>query len=69
MHLRVRDLGASRRFYEGAVGPLGREVGAGDGGVSLDALVVSEDDEPPAGLLHGPVERSAESVVFSWDDA
>jgi len=30
VHLRVRDLEASRRFYEAALGALGRELRAGE---------------------------------------
>jgi catechol 2,3-dioxygenase-like lactoylglutathione lyase family enzyme len=124
LHLRVRDLDASRRFYEGAVAPLGLDVKGGEGWFSIDELFVSDDGSPTSGLhiafqandrdtvdrfheaalgaggrdnggpgereyhpgyyaafvldpdgtnveavFHGPVERSAESVVFSWDDA
>jgi len=31
VHLRVRDLEASRRFYEAALGALGRELRTGEG--------------------------------------
>ncbi len=49
VHLRVRDVEASKRFYAGALEPLGLDItGEGDG-------------------CHGPVERSAESVVFTWE--
>jgi catechol 2,3-dioxygenase-like lactoylglutathione lyase family enzyme len=123
VHVRVADLGASRRFYEGAVAPLGIEVRGGDDWFSIDELFVSDDGEPTKGLhlafqagdeemvrrfhdaaldaggrdngapgerkyhpgyyaafvldpdgnnveavYHGPVERSAPSVVFRWDD-
>ena len=122
LHLRVRDLEASRRFYAGALDPLGLEVSGGDGWFSVDELFVSEDGPPTTGLhiafqakdratvddfhaaalaaggrdngapgereyhpgyyaafvldpdgtnveavYHGPVERSAESVVFTWE--
>jgi catechol 2,3-dioxygenase-like lactoylglutathione lyase family enzyme len=122
VHLRVRDLAASRRFYEGALGPLGIEVRGGEGWFSVDELFVSEDETPTTGfhiafqakdretvdrfhaaalaaggrdngapgerdyhpgyygayvldpdgtnveaVYHGPVERSAESVVFTWE--
>lgn len=125
VHLRVRDVEASKRFYTGALEPLGRAVTAeGDGWFSVDELFVSDDGEPTAGLhfafqaadretvdrfhtaalgaggrdngppgerdyhpgyyaafvldpdgtnveavYHGPVERSAESVVFTWDES
>jgi catechol 2,3-dioxygenase-like lactoylglutathione lyase family enzyme len=122
VHLRVRDVEASKRFYAGALEPLGLGiVGEGDGWFSADELFVSGDGEPTAGLhfafqakdretverfhkaalaaggrdngppgdrdyhpgyyaayvldpdgtnveavYHGPVERSADSVVFTW---
>ena len=124
VHLRVRDLVASKRFYAGALAPLGLALtGEGEGWFSADELFVSDDGEPTAGLhfafqapdretvdrfhaaalaaggrdngapgerqyhpgyyaafvldpdgsnveavYHGPVRRSAESVVFSWDE-
>jgi catechol 2,3-dioxygenase-like lactoylglutathione lyase family enzyme len=123
VHLRVRDLEASKRFYQGAVEPLGIEVREGDTWFSVDELFVSDDGQPTSGLhiafqapdretvhrfhdaalaaggqdngapgerdyhpgyyaafvldpdgtnveavYHGPVERSAESVVFTWED-
>jgi catechol 2,3-dioxygenase-like lactoylglutathione lyase family enzyme len=122
LHLRVRDLEASRRFYEAALEPLGLDVREGDGWFSVDELFVSDDGTPTSGLhiafqakdsetvdrfytaalraggtdnggpgereyhpgyyaafvldpdgtnveavFHGPVERSAESVVFTWE--
>jgi catechol 2,3-dioxygenase-like lactoylglutathione lyase family enzyme len=121
--VRVRDLDASRRFYEAAIEPLGLEITHGDGWFSVDELFFAEDGSPTTGLhvafqakdretverfheaalaaggsdngvpgerdyhpgyygayvldpdgtnveavYHGPVERSAESVVFSWED-
>ena len=124
VHLRVRDVEASKRFYAGALEPLGRAVTAEGGGwFSVDELFVSDDGEPTAGLhlafqaadhetvnrfhtaaldaggrdngapgerdyhpgyyaafvldpdgtnveavYHGPVERSADSVVFTWEE-
>lgn len=124
IHLRVRDIEASKRFYAGALEPLGLGiVGEGDGWFSADELFVSDDGPPTADLhfalqasdretvdrfykaalaaggrdngapgersyhpgyygayvldpdgtnveavYHGPAERSAPSVVFSWDD-
>lgn len=122
VHLRVADLGVSRRFYEGALAPLGIPVNGGDDWFSADELFVSTDGPVTQGLhfafqasdeatvrsfheaalaaggrdngapgerkyhpgyyaafvldpdgnnveavYHGPVERSAPSVVFSWD--
>ena len=123
VHLRVADLEASKRFYAGALAPLGLGLtGEGEGWFSADELFVSEDGPPTSGLHiafqaedhgavdrfheaalaaggrdnggpgersyhpgyyaayvldpdgtnveavhHGPVQRSAPSVVFSWD--
>jgi catechol 2,3-dioxygenase-like lactoylglutathione lyase family enzyme len=51
VHLRVRDLEASKRFYAGALTPLGLRLTAeGDGWFSADELFVSDDGEPTAGL-------------------
>jgi catechol 2,3-dioxygenase-like lactoylglutathione lyase family enzyme len=50
VHLRVRDLEASKRFYEGALEPLGLSLTAGDGWFSADELFVSDDGPPTAGL-------------------
>jgi catechol 2,3-dioxygenase-like lactoylglutathione lyase family enzyme len=124
LHLRVRDVEASKRFYAGALEPLGLAItGGGDGWFSVDELYVSSDGEPTAELhiafqakdreavdrfyaaalatggrdngppgerdyhpgyyaafaldpdgtnveavYHGSVERSADSVVFTWED-
>jgi catechol 2,3-dioxygenase-like lactoylglutathione lyase family enzyme len=123
VHLRVRDLELSKRFYTSVLEPLGRDLtGEGDGWFSADELFVSADGTPTKGLhiafqagdretvdrfhaaaleagwrdngapgereyhagyyaayvldpdgtnveavYHGPVERSAESVVFTWE--
>ena len=123
LHLRVRDVEASKRFYTAALEPVGLGItSAGDGWFAADELFVSDDGPPTAGLhvafqakdresverfhaaalaaggtdngppgerdyhpgyyaafvldpdgtnveavYHGPVERSAESVVFTWD--
>jgi catechol 2,3-dioxygenase-like lactoylglutathione lyase family enzyme len=123
LHLRVRDLEASKRFYAGALEPIGLEVTDGDGWFSVDELFVSDDGPATVGLhiafqakdretvdrfhaaalaaggadngapgereyhpgyyaafvldpdgtnveavYHGPVERSADSVVFTWEN-
>jgi catechol 2,3-dioxygenase-like lactoylglutathione lyase family enzyme len=123
VHLRVADLDASRRFYEGALAPLGIPVRASEHAFAADELYVSADGEPTRGMhiafqaadqetvqrfheaaiaaggrdngapgereyhpgyyaafvldpdgtnveavYHGPFERSAPSVVFTWDD-
>jgi catechol 2,3-dioxygenase-like lactoylglutathione lyase family enzyme len=123
VHLRVRDLELSKRFYTSVLEPLGRDLtGEGDGWFSADELFVSAAGTPTKGLhiafqagdretvdrfhaaaleagwrdngapgereyhagyyaayvldpdgtnveavYHGPVERSAESVVFTWE--
>jgi catechol 2,3-dioxygenase-like lactoylglutathione lyase family enzyme len=52
VHLRVRDLGASRTFYEAAVGALGlTTTWADDHAVEIRELVLS-DDAPPSGPIH-----------------
>jgi catechol 2,3-dioxygenase-like lactoylglutathione lyase family enzyme len=129
VHVRVRDVEVSKRFYEGALAALGLSVTGsgtsadGDRWFSVDELFVSEDGEPTSGLhvafqtpdretverfyeaalaaggrdngapgerayhpgyygayvldpdgnnveavYHGPATRSAESVVFTWDE-
>jgi catechol 2,3-dioxygenase-like lactoylglutathione lyase family enzyme len=129
IHIRVRDIDATKRFYMGTLEALGLRITAermtadGDRWFSADELFVSDDGEPTAGLhiafqtpdretvdrfheaalaaggrdngkpgerayhpgyygayvldpdgtnveavYHGPVERSAPSVVFSWDE-
>jgi catechol 2,3-dioxygenase-like lactoylglutathione lyase family enzyme len=128
VHVRVRDIETSKRFYAAALGALGLEltgqgIGAdGDAWFAADELYFSDDREPTSGLHlafqasdretvdrfyeaalaaggqdngapgersyhpgyygayvldpdgtnveavhHGSVERSAPSVVFSWD--
>jgi catechol 2,3-dioxygenase-like lactoylglutathione lyase family enzyme len=47
----VRDLEASKRFYAGALAPLGLGLTSeGDGWFSADELFVSDDGEPTGGL-------------------
>ena len=51
VHIRVRDIEASRRFYAAALGALGLEIDAdGDGWFSADELFVSSDWPPTSGL-------------------
>jgi catechol 2,3-dioxygenase-like lactoylglutathione lyase family enzyme len=51
VHLRVRDLEASKLFYAAALAPLGLGLTAeGDGWFSADELFVSDDGEPTSGL-------------------
>ncbi|MGH3132630.1 MAG: VOC family protein [Gaiellaceae bacterium] len=51
VHLRVRDLERSRRFYEAALGSLGLELNGGGGFFWSDELFVSADG-PPTEHLH-----------------
>ena len=56
VHIRVRDIEASKRFYAGVLEALGLEITAermtadGDGWFSADELFVSDDGEPTSGL-------------------
>jgi catechol 2,3-dioxygenase-like lactoylglutathione lyase family enzyme len=53
VHLIARDLAASRRFYDAALGALGRKVeGAGDGYFWSDELFVSTDAMATTGASH-----------------
>ncbi len=48
IHLRVADLAASKRFYAGALEPLGLGIiGEGEGWFSADELFVSDDGPVP----------------------
>jgi catechol 2,3-dioxygenase-like lactoylglutathione lyase family enzyme len=51
VHLRVRDVEASKSFYSAALEPMGLGVTfEGDGWFSIDELFVSGDGEPTGGL-------------------
>jgi catechol 2,3-dioxygenase-like lactoylglutathione lyase family enzyme len=51
VHLRVRDLEASKRFYRAAATAIGiAELREGDGWFSVDELWVTDDGAPTAGL-------------------
>jgi catechol 2,3-dioxygenase-like lactoylglutathione lyase family enzyme len=51
VHLRVRDLEASRAFYAAALGAVGLEIGMeGPGFFAADELFVSGDGEPTSGV-------------------
>ncbi|MDX6439962.1 MAG: hypothetical protein QOF45_2545 [Gaiellaceae bacterium] len=72
VHLRVSDLEASRRFYEAALAAGGRDNGA-PGERSYHpgyyaAFVLDPDGHNIEAVYHGPVERSAPSVVFTRDE-
>ena len=68
VHLRVRDLDASRRFYEAALGALDREVTVGEGYFWSDELFVS-DDGPPTDNLHLAFQTDGEEAVARFYDA
>jgi catechol 2,3-dioxygenase-like lactoylglutathione lyase family enzyme len=68
VHVRVRDLDVSRRFYEAALGALGREVTAGEGYFSSDELFVS-DDGAPTQNLHFAFQADGPEVVARFYDA
>jgi catechol 2,3-dioxygenase-like lactoylglutathione lyase family enzyme len=51
VHLRVRDLEASKRFYAAALAALGRELGGERAGAFwADELYFSDDEAPTSGL-------------------
>jgi catechol 2,3-dioxygenase-like lactoylglutathione lyase family enzyme len=53
VHLVVRDIAASRRFYEAALGAVGRSiVGEGDGYFHSDELFVSSSKLATTGASH-----------------
>ena len=62
VHLRVRDLEWSRRFYQAALGALGREVRSGVGYFASDELWVSADG-PPTEKLHLAFQAADEDAV------
>jgi catechol 2,3-dioxygenase-like lactoylglutathione lyase family enzyme len=50
VHLRVRDLAASRRFYEAVLPVFGIPIRGGEDWFSADELFVSADGEPTSGM-------------------
>ena len=68
VHLRVRDLAASRRFYEAALAPLGHVVRGGDDWFSVDELFVSADGEPTTGM-HVAFQAADENAVAAFHRA
>jgi catechol 2,3-dioxygenase-like lactoylglutathione lyase family enzyme len=68
VHLRVRDLDASRRFYEAALGALGRELTVGEGYFWSDELFVSADG-PPTEHLHLAFQTDGKEGVARFYDA
>jgi catechol 2,3-dioxygenase-like lactoylglutathione lyase family enzyme len=61
-----------RRFYDAALAAGGRDNGApGERDYHpgyYAAFVLDPDGNNIEAVYHGPLERSAESVVFTWDD-
>ena len=68
VHLRVRDLDASRRFYEAALTALGRELRTGEGYFSADELWVTAD-RPPTQRLHLAFQARDEAAVRRFHEA
>jgi catechol 2,3-dioxygenase-like lactoylglutathione lyase family enzyme len=68
VHLRVSDLSASRRFYEAALGALGREILGGDGYFHSDELFVSAEG-PPTQNLHVAFQTDGREAVARFYDA
>ena len=73
LHLafQAADRGAVDRFHEAALAAGGRDNGA-PGERSYHpgyyaAFVLDPDGNNVEAVFHGPVERSAPSVVFTWD--
>jgi catechol 2,3-dioxygenase-like lactoylglutathione lyase family enzyme len=68
VHLRVSDLAASRRFYEAALGALGRSVSGGEGNFQSDELYVSADG-PPTQSLHIAFQTGGQDDVVRFYEA
>jgi catechol 2,3-dioxygenase-like lactoylglutathione lyase family enzyme len=69
VHLRVRDLEASRRFYVAALGALGHELGSeSDAHFQADELFVSTDG-PPTANLHIAFQTASRDDVHRFYDA
>jgi catechol 2,3-dioxygenase-like lactoylglutathione lyase family enzyme len=62
VHVRVRDLDASRAFYTAALGALGREVRSGEGFAACDELWISADG-PPTERVHLAFQTDGEEAV------
>jgi catechol 2,3-dioxygenase-like lactoylglutathione lyase family enzyme len=70
VHLRVRDLEASKRFYAGVLEPLGLGItGEGDGWFSMDELFVSAEGTPTKGLHLAFQARNRQAVDRFYDAA
>src|SRR5215218_635255 len=68
VHLRVRDLDASRRFYETALGALGRSLTVGGEFFWSDELFVSADG-PPTERLHLAFQADGHEAVARFHAA
>jgi catechol 2,3-dioxygenase-like lactoylglutathione lyase family enzyme len=68
VHVRVRDLAASRRFYEAVLGALGRELHGGDDYFFSDELFVSADG-PPTENLHLAFQTDGPEAVARFHEA
>jgi catechol 2,3-dioxygenase-like lactoylglutathione lyase family enzyme len=74
MHLafQAADQDAVHRFYEAALAAGGRDNGApGERSYHpgyYGAFVLDPDGNNIEAVYHGPFERSAESVVFTWEE-
>ena len=74
MHLafQAADQDAVQRFYEAALAAGGRDNGApGERSYHpgyYGAYVLDPDGNNIEAVYHGPFERSAPSVVFTWDE-
>lgn len=68
VHLRVRDLEASRRFYETVLDVFEIAVRGGEDWFSADELFVSADGEPTAGL-HVAFQAPDEETVRRFHEA
>ena len=69
LHIRVRDLQASKRFYGAVLESLGFTLTwEGDGAFASDELYVSDDGEPTAGI-HLAFQAAGEDVVRRFHEA
>ena len=69
VHIRVRDLEASKRFYRAALRALGLDLTwEGDGAFAADELFVSDDGEPTA-RLHLAFQAADHEAVDRFHEA
>jgi catechol 2,3-dioxygenase-like lactoylglutathione lyase family enzyme len=68
VHLRVSDLAASRRFYEAALGALGRKLEGGEEFFHSDELYVSAEG-PPTQNLHLAFQTDGPEAVARFYEA